>query len=343
MKYWQKMLFAALIFVLAIFASCGEKGKESASNKAIPPASGYTVTVTEEAQRIDGITTVALKQILYRERVAAYGKVLSPDGLNSSRNSYVAALAGLEKTEAKVRASEKEHERMKALNASGKNVSDRALQAAEAQLAADKADEALARGALLSARDAIRLQWGPILSGWIFDYSVPLRGLLGAEDVLVQITVPPAVRLQGIPKEVRIEPPAGSAMSASFVSRATTTDPRIQGMSFIYIASSRSGSLVPGMNVMAHMPSVRTQDGFIVPDSAVVWLQDRSWVYVKKSKTGFLRVEVPISTPVNSDYFVSDVFSPGDQIVIKGAQALLSEEGAPKATGGGGGEEEDED
>jgi hypothetical protein len=343
-----KGFIAALIFVTAVLAALlslsGEKRediKKIADPKPGVRASVYTVTISSEAQETDGITTELLKPRRHQMRVAAYGRVLDPVGINDSRRIYVAAAAGLEKAEAALNASEKEYARMKTLNAKAKNISDRALQAAAAQLAADRADAAGARGELQSAKDEISLNWGTALSGWIFDYSLPLQRVLAAKDVLIQITVPPALPIQGIPKKVRIEPPTGGEVSANFVSRAAAADPKIQGISFIYVAPSRSGRLLPGMDVMAEIPTEQVRTGFLVPLSAVVWLQDRAWVYLKKNETGFSRVEVQTSNPVSGGYFVSGVFSPGDELVIKGAQALLSEESKPKAAGGG--EEEDED
>ncbi|MEJ2695437.1 MAG: hypothetical protein P8013_02200 [Candidatus Sulfobium sp.] len=343
-----RRLFAFLILFTALPAAFlllsgvkGEDTQKSPGARTGVPESSYTVTISKEAQEAGGITTEALKPRLHRMSVTAYGRVLDPEGINASRRAYVAATTGLERANAALNASEKEYERLKTLNASAKNVSDRALQAAAAQLAADRAEEANARGVLQSAKDSIAVKWGPTLSEWIFDYSSQLQDVLGTRKVLLQITVPPAFPVRGIAKRIRIEPPSGGTVSANFVSRATRTDPRIQGVSFIYAASSSSGNLLPGMNVTAQMHTGRVRKGFFVPLSAVVWLQDRAWVYVKKSATGFAREQVPTSNPLNEGYFVSGRFSPGDELVVKGAQALLSEESIPKATGGG--EEEDED
>jgi hypothetical protein len=340
---------AALVVVLtcsvAFFLLTGEKSRDTQKAPGRETAGGsslYTVAVTVEAQRTGGITTEAMKPGRYQRRVTAYGKVLPPEGLNAARMSYIAAVAGLEKAEAALHATEKEYGRMKLLNASDKNVSDRALQASAAQLAADRAEAAHARGILQSAKDAISLEWGRVVSGWIFDCSAALRRLLETKDALIQVTVLPAFPVRGIPEKVMIEAPSGGHVTARFVSRATATDPKIQGVSFIYVASSRHGSIVPGMDVMVQMPSGGHETGYFVPLSAVVWLQDRAWVYIKKSETGFTRVELPTSNPVNEGYFVPGVFSPGDRLVVTGAQALLSEESAPKTTGGGG-EEGDED
>ena len=340
-------LLAALV-VMAVLAALlllhGKNGKDI--GKAVdagtePRATVYTLTISKEAQKAAGIAVEPLKPGLHRMEVTAYGKVLDAEGINASRRLYVTATSGLEKAEAVLKASEKEYARMKNLNAKAKNVSDRALQTAAAQLASDRAEDGRARGELQSARDEISLKWGTTLSGWIFDYSLPLRNVLAAKDVLVQVTAPPAASLPEIARTVTIETPAGLTVPATFVSRATATDPKIQGISFIYLAPSSSGRLLPGMDVTTQMPSGGTETGFVVPFSSVVWLQDKAWVYLRESETGFVRVEVPTSASINKGYFVSAVFSPGDKLVVKGAQAVLSEESIPRTTGGGGEEDED--
>ncbi len=343
----KKFLTSSLILILLFFAAflllSGEKKKDNdeAGEKTNAQPANYTVMVSEESQKADNITTETLQPGLYQRHVTAYGQVLSPEGLSSSYKNYVAARSGLEKVRAQLKASGQEYARLKVLNANEKNISDRQLQAAAARLAADKAEEASAKGALKSAKNTIIINWGPTLAQWIAGYKPSIRRIIEAKDVLVQLTIPPSAPLKGIPKKVQIEPPAGGLIPARFVSRAASTNPNIQGLSFIYIAPSRSGMLVPGMNATAQMPSAGAQTGFFIPESAVIWLQDKAWVYVKKSETGFSRVEVPVSMPVSNGYFVAGVFSAGDRIVIKGAQALLSAESTPKAAGGG--EEEDED
>ena len=348
---FERFIYAALIFVLALlavlFIFSGEKNRNGQEEKTEknsqtnqkPP--GYTVTISEEQQRTDGIMTVALKPGLYQKQVAAYGEVLAPEGLSALYKNYIAATSGLEKAKAQLKASKLEYDRLKILNASDKNISDRELQAAASRFAADQAEETSAYGTLLPAKNAVLLKWGPLISGWVFGYKPPLRRIIETTDVLVQVTVPPSATFKGIAEHIILKSPNGAAVSATFISRATSTNPALQGISFIYIASSHNGFLVPGMNVTAQMPAAGAQTGFFIPASAVVWLQDKAWVYVKKSATGFSRVEVPTSISVNNGFFVSGIFASGDQVVTKGAQALLSEESTPKVTGGG--EEEDED
>ena len=348
MRPRSKRFFAvSFIFILAVLAaffllSGGKKKEEGAvgKTKLLPP--GYTVTVSVESQNAAGIMAETLRPGLYQNRVTAYGEVLSPEGLVSSYKNYISARSLVEKAGAQLKASEKEYARLKVLNADAKNVSDRQLQAAAAMLASDEADEAGALGALRSAKNVIGINWGTTLLKWVLGYTASLQRVIEAKDALVQLTLPSASSLTDIPAQVRIEPPSGGLVPARFVSRAVSTAPNIQGISFIYVAPALSGRLVPGMNVTAQMPSAGAQNGFFVPASAVVWMQDMAWVYVKESRTGFSRVELPTTTPISNGYFVTGVFSAGDRIVIKGAQALLSAESTLKSAGGGGGEGDDD-
>ncbi len=63
----------------------------------------------------------------------------------------------------------------------------------------------------------------------------------------------------------------------------------------------------------------------MVPDSAVVWLGGRAWIYVEKDAERFVRRPVPVDHRVREG-FVTDQFAAGDRVVAQGAQLLLSEE-----------------
>lgn len=339
-------VLATVLLLSPAGCSRGEKDKDGRSalktgSATSEAGTSNTVVLSEEVQKTGGIATKVLEPELHREQIEAYGMVLQPDGLLRSRNDYVSAMSSLRKAEASLRASKEEYRRLKYLNENDKNISDRMVQAAQARMEADLATEAEARENMRSVKSAAELQWGSTLSGWIFDFSPGLERLVGLKDVLVQVTIRPGTAVGSIPGKIGIEAPEGRPIEATLIVRAPATDPRIQGISYIYIAPSHTNRLIPGMNVSAYLPAAGHEKGFVIPSSAVVWLQGKAWVYIRYGKTGFSRVEVPTSNPLSIGYFVSGVFSPGDQLVIKGAQALLSEESKPKAAAGG--EEEDED
>jgi hypothetical protein len=75
--------------------------------------------------------------------------------------------------------------------------------------------------------------------------------------------------------------------------------------------------------------------GLIVPTPAVVWSEDKAWVYQQTAAERFIRRAVPTDISVEKGFFVAEGFSPGDKLVVQGAQALLSEELLLHGQGGG--------
>ena len=99
----------------------------------------------------------------------------------------------------------------------------------------------------------------------------------------------------------------------------------MQGPSFLYKARDTPG-LAPGVNLVARMPYGSQARGVVVPESAVVWWQGEPWIYRQISPDHFTRRAIPTDTQLGNGYFVGKGLSPGDQIVLKGADWLLSEE-----------------
>jgi hypothetical protein len=53
---------------------------------------------------------------------------------------------------------------------------------------------------------------------------------------------------------------------------------------------------------------------------------DQAFVYLKTEEDTFSRRTLDHYSPMAGGYFISDAIKPGEQIVTKGAQMLLSEE-----------------
>jgi hypothetical protein len=84
--------------------------------------------------------------------------------------------------------------------------------------------------------------------------------------------------------------------------------------------------VLPGMNVLAFLPSGTAIDGATVPAEAVIWWQDRAWIYRRIGPQTFARNQIATELPApGGGYIVKDL--PADtEIVSSGAQLLLSEE-----------------
>jgi multidrug efflux pump subunit AcrA (membrane-fusion protein) len=122
---------------------------------------------------------------------------------------------------------------------------------------------------------------------------------------------------------VKISTPDGTTVAADSLGIAPRVDPRLQGATFFYLAPG--GKLSAGMNVTARFAGTQAMSGAIVPSDSVVSFQGKSWVYIKRDPTHFVRREVSIRNPAGGGFFVTNVPA-GSEVVTNGAQQLLSEE-----------------
>ncbi len=290
--------------------------------------SDRVVHLGKSSQIKSGVVAARLETTSYREDLQAYGAVLQVNTLIEARKNHAAIQASVHRAEAALEASRKEYERLKALNSDNRNVSDKALQAAEAVWQADEANVRAATISLQAVEEAARLQWGSLMSGWLSDFAPGFKRLTAVKDVLVQVTLPPDKYIRSAPGIINVRSADGKLVPARLVARAPGTDPRIQGMSFLYLAPSSKTRLIPGMYVEAYMPAGPRLRGVFIPASAVVRRQGHTWVYVQEAAGRFVRRRIPVNNPVGNGYFATG-FPAGTRVVVKGAQLLLSAEFLP--------------
>jgi hypothetical protein len=309
------------------------------ASRVSTPAEENVIVVNRLAQERNGIVAAPLETIVHRESLQAYGVVLRLTALADLRKSYVLAKAQAEDAIAKADVSKKEYERLKALNEDNKNVSDKDLQSSEANWHSAEINLRASQEVLPALKGTAQQEWGEVISRWLFEGSPAFYRLIQQEDFLLQITLPLSAHVSPAPGTISVQTPDGALVSVRFVSPSPQTDPRIQGISFFYLAPARGTNLLPGMNVAASMPAGPQVSGFFIPESAIVWWQGKAWVYKQKGEEQFVRQRVTTKTPAKDGYFVMKGFKRGERIVVKEAQLLLSEEFRTKTQTG----EEDED
>jgi hypothetical protein len=333
------------IFLTWFVPGCKKTGTENdkhhvtAQTSDIGPEEKGVVTLGEEAQKRGGVKTAPVKAVLHTRKIRAFGVVLQLQELTNLRNDYVSAKTQLEKARTDLGFSRKEYERLKALNEDNKNVSDKAVQAALAALKNDEGNLNAAREAVDILENTARQQWGDVIARWLIEGSPALQGLLRQKDVLVQLTLPAGTPLSRMPEKISVMPVSGGAVPAAFVSLSPRMNPHIQGTSLFYVAPFTTGNLPTGADVTADLPLGPAVRGIFVPASSVVLWQGRPWVYVRLAAERFKRRQISVDVPMDNGYFSAKNLRPGEQIVVKGAQVLLSEESRPKTSAG----EEDED
>lgn len=271
---------------------------------------------------------------------------LSPTESLDLLTRWMEARAEIDELAAEVEAARSSFENKKRLNEEGKLVSDRSLEDAELKL-----KSSIARlGGAKERVDALER----VMPGTGKPYGVPLvakggnvvevaahtheaiesgQALLRVTHFEVLIarasipvgawapTPPPAARLAVVGKEDVV-------LSADPVGRAPSTSPAAQGDTLLYrVVAPSDAPLRPGMAIIAEIPTAGAEvPGTIVPRSAVLRYGGLAWVYVATSEEQFVRRTIELAAPLEKGWFVSSGVTPGESVVIHGAQSLLSEE-----------------
>jgi hypothetical protein len=284
-----------------------------------------TLTLDAAARQNGGIRTAALALRSSPGTVTAYGTVLDAAPLTALNNRYLDAKAQLRMAEAKLAVSRAAYERAKALYKDRQSISEAQMQSAGGTFAVDDASEAAAQSRLATVMASAQQSWGPVLGQALIAGAPLIDDLIRRRTYLVRVTLPPDAVLAQAPAAASARLGGGASVALRFVSPATATDPRIQGMTYFYQAPAVDGVL-PGLNVVASLPEAPAAPGVIVPAAAVVWLQGKAWLYVRTGTDTFVRRPIEPDHPGPDGSYVVTSLPAGTRAVVVGAQMLLSEE-----------------
>ena len=329
------VIIAVLAWALVYFARDELHLSAKAPEDEIPVQSALSqrrgsaaVRLAKESQAASGIAVQPLGNVRAEATAEVYGVIVNVQPLIDLRARHGASVSDARSLRAAASSSAADYERLKKLFEDDRNVSERAVQAAEAHWKVDQARLAAADQAVAAARDSIRAGWGEVLSGWATDpESAAFQALAQQREVLAQITFPYDLHAQAGKVSMSLAPVSvpAEARPARFISAAPQTDATLPGVTYFYVVGAQG--LRVGMRVAGQLKfGGNAHDGVVVPSSAVVWHGGKAWAYLKEEDDLFVRKEVSTVQEMTNGWFDASHFEAGDEIVVSGAQLLLSEE-----------------
>ena len=327
----KSLLRAVLAAALVLGAAQGRADSDDSEAPVRAPSrvavvNGATViTLDAKARAQNGIETAVPETRRVRRQLRAYATVLDPGPLTRLRSHYAVARARLQVAQAKLAASQTAFERAQGLYRDGQNASLAELQAAEAAYRTDRAELSAARSELAGLAASARQAWGAALGKSLVADTPAIERLIERRELLLQLTLPPGSALARPPAQAALETNLGRRAAIALVSPAPRTDPRIQGESFFYTVPAASGVL-PGMELLAWLPSGAAIEGAVVPPQALVWWRGSAWIYRRAGPSTFARLRIATDQPAPGGGYVVQGLPAGSEIVTRGAQLLLSEE-----------------
>jgi hypothetical protein len=332
----RRILLAALLAsvligaALNVFVSPYKAAAQDKSASNPPPRMQVnngvvTLTLSDVDQQHDGILTARPSAPPSPRTVLAYGMVLDAAGLTALDNQYLDATTRLQTAEAELSVSRAAFARARILHGEQQNISTAELQRAEGRFAVDRAALAAARARVAMVEANARQEWGNVLGKALVDGAPPIGDLIGRRQYLVKVMLPPGVILKRPPATATARAIGRTDIRLGFVSPATATDPKVQGLGYFYTAPADT-ILLPGMNLSVLLPVPPVAGGLVVPESAVVWLQGKAWIYLRTGRHTFVRREIaPDRAGPDGGYVVTGLPATAE-MVVQGAQMLLSEE-----------------
>jgi len=321
-----KLLIAWLISLTILYATLAHAEHDTATEQQ-NPIEHAQITLSTDLQKSSAIETLILKPASHHAEFIAYGKVLNIQALLALRHRYLLALTDQRSAQAKFKQSEQNINRQQDLYSSGVS-SKRSLQEQQAQWQANQAQVDATHYQSTAITDEALLLWGKELTNWaLSNDQAKLDSFLSGRQKLIQITLPSHQHLASTIRSIDVEVSGNrtKAHKAELISAATHTEVVAQGESYFFQSSDKS--LVPGMAISAWIPEQSTaMTGVIIPKSALIWYMDQALVYIKTTETTFSRRVLSHYSPNADGYFVPDTLSANQQLVITGAQMLLSEE-----------------
>ena len=320
-------LLIACFFAFYLFSISLVADDEKFSSEVQNDTRQSVIRLDTEAQKLSGIETIVLKPASHHAEFTAYGKAINIQPLLALRNRYLLALTERSSAKAKFKQAEQNISRQQDLYRDGVS-SKRNLQEQQAQWQAYKAQVDATDFQGKAIIDEALLFWGKELTDWaLSNDSDKLGAFLSGRQTLLQITLPANKHLPDNIKTIFIEVSGnrGKAHKAELISMAAQTESVAQGESYYFQTDDKN--IITGMNVSAWIPDKNAKlTGVIIPQSALIWYMGQALVYLKTAEETFSRNTINHYSATADGYFIPDAIEPGEQIVTKGAQMLLSEE-----------------
>ena len=290
-----------------------------------------TVQLPAAAQKEVGIAYATVQPAALSPLSAVGITVLDPQPLIELRGRLLAARLDAQAARVAASASAAEAARVRALFEDDRNASQRALQSADAQAQADVARSRSAESVVEALRGQARTAWGDVIAGWLDSDAKQIERLVAGKDALLRASVRPEDAV-GAPGTLRVVLPAdGKTALAIPIGPAPGADALHGGSGLLY--RLQNAGVRPGMRLAGSLNrgGAAPREGALIPAAAVVWHAGKPWIYLREADerqpdaSEFRRRDISGGEAVGDNWFVAG-FEDGAEVVVRGAQVLLSEE-----------------
>ncbi len=272
-------------------------------------------------------TSVTVSQSFFPEtRVLVTVADLTP--ILNLRTQYLNTVMQKKVAEINQRAASEELARLKKVAKLTGSVASKNIVYADFSLQEAQAKKIGLEQSLASLHEQIINKWGPELASWVEDAeSEQWQEILRRKEQLLYVTIPNGLVLPENINSIRLSKDqlALSNNHANRISASSVISQQPQGSTYLF--KTKNKTLHSGMRLDGWIPKTEQQlEGVFVPDHAIVWYEGEPWAYIRLTDDLYQRRSLKKSVKAAKGLFESDTIKEDEELVVEGAQMLLSEE-----------------
>lgn len=286
------------------------------------------VQLADESLEYAGLMTTPLMLSFYQPEAYARVEVVDIQELLTLRSQLHQLKTQLELATVRQQNQQQERNRLKNLAEQTGRVANKEVQHAEALVVQLQAERASIKVQVEDHQTLIKQRWAMPIADWIMaQQSAEWSALLARQKHLLKVS---AVDLQSTILDVATiqiaKFQADESVAAQYVAPVLTAGPQMLGEASYYLTQLQP--LRSGQRLEAWVPQSKSAaEGLLIPASAIVWYAGDPWCYIALEDNLFKRVSLESSQDTPSGRFVEvGALQADDELVISGAQTLLSEE-----------------
>lgn len=292
------------------------------------PVGDKMVRINDEIADYVGVETIELATSYFSPEFKALATIINLKPLLEIRSDCKKALAALNVAKVTEQSALQELRRLKSLAKGAGSVATKKVNYAQASWREEKAKLQGYQFELDAIRDESIQAWGQEISNWVLaKESVQWQRLLSRQDSLLLVTLPIDASLPETVSYIRVSRGASDkqARKAYFIAPAHIAGQDVQGETYFFKIAS--GKLRTGMRLDAWVSQGdEPLKGVFVSDKAIVWHEGQPWAYLQIEDDLYQRVALQGGLKAATGIFMTDDVVVGNELVMQGAQMLLSEE-----------------
>jgi hypothetical protein len=291
---------------------------------------GYkAIQLEEEAITTSGLEFAEIKSISVRQEFIAYAEIIDIESIVALKTEFESILAQQRILNGELYNLNKILQRAEALH-KAKSLSTRDLEKNRADRDLKTSELSAVNTHLASIKYKVKSLWGEELASFMFeqDKLSDFDALMSYKTTLVLLSLPKEKTLDQYQQKVFVSNinERDTAIVASYLDKANRVSNPVYGESYIYSVSTERFRV--GMRLFAWIEdNTNVVEGYFIPDSAVIWYANKSWIYLKHDEELFVRKPLVNARKIKHGWLLKDnKLVANDLIVTRGGQTLLSEE-----------------